>query len=207
MEANLKTIIFIDESGTLPDNRDKFIVLAALVSIDSISLSKILPKFRKKLPKKGTRKKELAVPELKFHYAGSITRKKVLENLAEEKIKIYALIVNKLNRKIADTPENYSKLLKALLKLISAKEKFSTVHVDKHFNSKLKIEMLQNKIKKDFPQVDILQTDSRIDSRIDLADFIAGAFLRKFNLNDMDFTDIISSKIVEEKLVKWNELD
>lgn len=203
----MKTTIYIDESGTLPDNRDKFIVLAALISVDSISLAKILPKFRKKLPKKGTRKKELAVPELKFHYAGSITRRKVLENLAKEKLKIYILIVDKLNRKIADTPRNYAKLLKALLRLISKKEEFVTVYVDKHFNSEFKTTVLQNEIKANFPKIDILQTDSQIDSRIDLADFIAGAFLRKFNLNDMDFTDIISSKIVEEKLVKWNELD
>lgn len=203
----MKTTIFIDESGTLPDSRDKFIVLAALISTDPTSLAKILPKFRKKLPKKGRRKKEAQVPELKFHYAGSLTRRKVLENLTKEKVRIYALIVDKLNRKIADTPENYSKLLKALLELISAKEEFVIVYVDKHFNSKIKIETLRNKIRADLPKIKVLQTDSRIDSRIDLADFIAGAILRKYNLSDPSFTEIISGKIVKEKLVKWNELD
>ncbi len=203
----MKTTILIDESGTLPDNRDKFIVLAALISTDSISLAKILPKFRKKLPKKGARKKEIIVPELKFHYAGSLTRKKVLENITKENVKIYALIIDKLNRKIADTPDNYSKLLKALLELISGKEEFVIAHIDKHFNSKIKIEALQNKIKISFPKIEILQIDSLTDSRIDLADFIAGAFLRKYNLSDPSFTEIISSKIVKEKLVKWNELD
>lgn len=38
-------IIFIDESGTLPDIADKYIVLAALVSPNPQGFGKILPKF------------------------------------------------------------------------------------------------------------------------------------------------------------------
>ncbi|MCL4366209.1 DUF3800 domain-containing protein [Patescibacteria group bacterium] len=202
----MRTTIFIDESGTLPDTNDKFIVMIALASTEPALLTNILPKYRKKLPKKGIRRKEIMVPEFKFHYVGSLTRRKVLEDLAKKHIKIYTLIINKLNRKIADTPRNYSKLLKALIKLILSENPIASIYIDKHFNSEFKSETLQNEIKKDFPQVDILQTDSRIDSRIDLADFIAGAVLRKYNLSDPDFTDIISNKIVKEKLVKWNEL-
>lgn len=202
----MKTTIFIDESGTLPDTKDKFVVMAALASNDPLSLANILPKFRKNLPKKGARKRERVVPEFKFHYVGSLTRRKVLEDITKKDVRIYVLIVDKLNRKIADTPQNYSKLLKTLIRLVLPKEPLSIIYVDKHYNSKFKTESLQNEIKKDFPQIDIFQTDSLIDSRIDLADFIAGAILRKYNLGDLKFAQIISGKIVKEKLIKWNEL-
>lgn len=66
-------VIFIDESGTLPDALDRYIVLAALVVSSTQGLEKILPKFRKKTPSKGSRKKEKKAPEFKFHYVGNIT--------------------------------------------------------------------------------------------------------------------------------------
>jgi len=199
-------VIFIDESGTLPDVSDRYIVLAALVASNPQGLEKILPKFRKKTPLKGSRKKEKQVREFKFHYVGDITRRRVLEEIISKNIKIYVLVVNKIGRKIKDSPENYGKLIKSLVTTLIRKENPKKIYIDKHFGSKNDSEKLQSFLDSINDQVEFKQVDSVADPRIDLADFIAGAVLRKFRVEDKTFYNIISSRISWEKTKKWNEL-
>lgn len=199
-------VIFIDESGTLPDPTDRYIVLAALVAPNPQGLEKILPKFRKKTPLKGARKKEKKAPEFKFHYVGDITRRKVLEEIITKEVKIYLLVVDKMGRKIADTPQNYGKLIKNLIPKLLKKEYPKEIYIDKHFGHKYDAEKLQSILDSISNKVSFLQVDSVTDPRIDLADFIAGATLRKFRVEDETFYKIISKKITWEKIKKWNEL-
>lgn len=199
-------VIFIDESGTLPDIFDKYIVLAALVALNPQGLEKILPKFRKKTPSKGSRKKEKQVREFKFHYVGDITRRRVLEEIISKNIKIYLLVVNKMGRKIKDNPENYGKLIKSLATTLIKKENPKEIYIDKHFGNKSDSEKLQFFLDSVNDQVEFKQVDSVTDPRVDLADFIAGAVLRKFRAKDETFYNIFSSKITWEKTKKWNEL-
>lgn len=204
-------VIFIDESGTLPDKDDKYIVVAALVSYNLEELKNILPKFRKKIPTKGSRRRERILRELKFHYVGDITRRKVLEDISSKNIKIYALVVDKIGRKIADKPENYGKLIKTLVdsfkENFKEKEDIKEIYIDKHFVAKETINKLQSflerNIKGDFR---FSQIDSMQDSRIDLADFVAGAIFRNYRVSDPTFYKIISPKIVKEQVKRWNEL-
>ncbi len=199
-------VIFIDESGTLPDAIDRYIVLAALVTINPNGLKKILPKFRKKTSNKGTRKKEKKVPEFKFHYVGNITRKKVLEGLVSKEIKIYLLIVDKMGRKIKDTPVNFGKLIKSLTAPLIKREDPREIYVDKHFGNKANSEDLQVILDSISDQVKFYQVDSITDSRVDLADFVAGSMLRKLRIGDETFYNIIAPKITWEKTRKWNKL-
>ncbi len=199
-------VIFIDESGTLPDIKDKYIVIAALVAEDPKGLERILPKFRKKIPPKGKRKKEKKIPEFKFHYVGDITRRKVLEEIVLKDVRFYTLVVDKMGRKIADTPENYGKLIKALVVSFIKQEKPKDIYIDEHFGSKSDSDRLQSILDSIDEQLKFHQVDSITDSRIDLADFIAGATLRKFRANDDAFYKIISSKIIWEKMKMWNKL-
>ncbi len=200
-------IIFIDESGTLPDKADKHIVVAALVSYNPEELKNILPKFRKKIPTKGSRRREKILRELKFHYVGDITRRKVLKEIISKNIKIYALVVDKIGRKITDKPENYGKLIKTLVDYFKEREDIKEIYIDKHFAAKETTNKLQSilegNIKGDFK---FSQIDSMEDSRIDLADFVAGAIFRKYRVSDPKFYDIIVPKIVKEEVRKWNEL-
>lgn len=199
-------VIFIDESGTLPDISDRYIVLAALVASNPRNLEKILPKFRKKIPSKGSRKKEKQVREFKFHYVGDITRRRVLEEIISKNVKIYVLVVNKMGRKIKDNPENYGKLVKSLATTLIKKENPREIYIDKHFGIKSDSEKLQSFLDTINGQVKFKQVDSVVDSRIDLADFIAGATLRKLRTKDKTFYNIILSKIVWEKTKDWNKL-
>lgn len=199
-------VIFIDESGTLPDIADKYIVLAALVASNPQGLEKILPKFRKKIPSKGSRKKEKRVREFKLHYVGDITRRRVLEEIISKNIKIYLLVVNKMGRKIKDTPENYGKLIKNLTLYLIKKENPKEILIDKHFGNKGDTEKLQSILDSISNKVNFQQADSVADPRIDLADFVAGATLRKLRADDETFYNIILPKIIWEKIKDWNKL-
>ncbi len=199
-------VIFIDESGTLPDKSDRYIILAALVADNPDRLDKILPKFRRKTPTKGPRKKEKQVKEFKFHYVGDITKEKVLKEIASLNIKIYLLVVDKIGRKIPDTPENYGKLIKRLILVLIKKEHPKQVYFDKHFSSKSDTEKFETLLNLISQQIQFKQVDSLADPRIDLADFIAGAALRKYRANDNTFYNIILSKVIWEKVESWNKL-
>lgn len=198
-------IIFIDESGTLPDISDKYIVLAALVVSNPQGLEKILPKFRKKTPSKGSRKKEKRVREFKFHYVGGITRRRVLEEIISKDVKIYILVINKMDRKITDSPENYGKLVRNLALYLIKKENPKEILIDKHFGNKSDTGKLQSILDLIGDKVNFQQVDSVADPRIDLADFIAGATLRKLRVGDETFYNIISPKIIWEKTKDWNK--
>lgn len=199
-------VVFIDESGTLPDIKDQYIVVAALVAENPHGLEKILPKFRKKTPAKGSLKKEKRVVEFKFHYVGAITRKKVLEEIMAKDIKIYLLIVDKMGRKIKDLPETYGKLVKSLITPLINKENPTKIYIDKHFGNKIDLEKFQMILDSIRDCVEFQQINSTADSRIDLADFIAGATLKKLRTGDETFYKIISPKIIWEKIKKWNKL-
>lgn len=199
-------VIFIDESGTLPDKIDKYLVLTALVAANPDGLKKILPKFRKKIPTKGVRKKEKKAPEFKFHYVGDITRVKVLEEIVTKEVEIYLLIVDKMGRKIKDTPVNFGKLLKNLITPLLKEENLKEIYIDKHFGSKTDSEELQSILNSITDQIKFYQVDSNTDSRVDLADFVAGSTLRKLRTGDETFYNIIAPKITWEKIRKWNKL-
>lgn len=199
-------VIFIDESGTLPDIADKYIVVAAFVASGVQGLEKILPKFRKKAPTKGSRKKERHVKEFKFHYVGDITRGKVLKEIVSKDVKFYLLIVDKMGRKIPDTPKNYGKLVKGLILPLMEDENPKEIFFDKHFASNNDTEALQVILNSINPEIKMSQVDSITDPRVDLADFIAGATLRMLRAKDKTFYNIILPKVTWEEIRKWNEL-
>lgn len=199
-------IIFIDESGTLPDVADRYIVIAALVAQLAQGLEKILPKFRKKTPPKGSRKKERQVKEFKFHYVGDITRRKVLTEIIAKDVRVYLLMVDKMGRKIPDTPKNYGKLVKGLVLPLIKNESPKEMFFDKHFASKSDTKALQDIIDSINPEIKFSQVDSITDPRVDLADFIAGATLRMLRAKNETFYNIILSKIAWKESRKWNEL-
>lgn len=201
-----KSTIFIDESGTLPDTQDQYIILAALATSHPNPLSNILGKFRKNTPKKGSRKNEHLVPEFKFHYVGELTRRNALMEINSLNARIYILVVDKMGRKIADTASNYFKLLKLLIEIVLKQEDINQIKLDRHFRKGVKLMELDKKLATAFKDVEILQVDSLTDSRIDLADFIAGAMLRKYNKYDNQFACIFADQIKVERMVKWNEL-
>jgi len=100
-----KFTIFIDESGTLPDPKDKVVIVAA-VGVDATEdLLDVNNKVRKKIK---FLKRERGISEIKFYRAGERTKFFYLKKMAEKEIDIFALIVEKDKMKIADNPNNFA---------------------------------------------------------------------------------------------------
>jgi len=104
--------IVIDESGTLPDSNDSFIVLTAVVAHTQRELRTVINTERRLL-----KQRKITVPsELKFYTASNRLRHSVLVRISHTKgIRLYVLVVNKEERSISDSPVNYGILIWQLL--------------------------------------------------------------------------------------------
>ena len=123
--------IFIDESGTLPDPKDKFIAVCGVV-IEKIKeaeniISRILVSLRQK---------KIRIKEIKFYHAGQNTKRQFLSGMVAANFSIFALVVDKKGRKIADTPENFVILVAALMQEIQLWHSSPQINliIDKHFH-------------------------------------------------------------------------
>ncbi|HTK03829.1 MAG TPA: DUF3800 domain-containing protein [Alphaproteobacteria bacterium] len=193
--------IFIDESGTLPDTKDKVIVIAAVGVFIPSKIDKIFKALQKK------RDSKTKARELKFYTAGNKTKDLFFEKIAKEDFEIFVLEVEKMNRKIPDTPENFAVLCWILLNdILTFCPNIKEVILDRHFSrdydtkqfNKFLHELLPN-----HPQIS--HVDSKFENRVNIADMIAGAVLSKEAGKTDKYFNIITSKIISEKRLNWTE--
>lgn len=168
-----KFTIFIDESGTLPDIKDKVIVVAAV----GTNTPEVIDKIFKSLQKKGKLRKQTG--ELKFYTAGEKTKQLFFEKIAKESIDIFVLEVEKMGRKIPDTPEHFALLCWLLLNdVFSFYSDIQKIIFDRHFSRDYDTEQFNKFLMHLLPQVgDIQHVDSKQEKRVNIADMIAGAVL------------------------------
>jgi len=198
--------IFIDESGTLPDPKDKFIVICG-VGVEKIKEAEnIFSRIRTSL-----RQRKIKVQEIKFYYAGQNTKRQFLSGLVSANLKIFALIIEKKGRKIADTPENFGILVAELINEINLWYKVKKINLvlDRHFHRKVDEErfnqFLKSKINKNV-KYQIRHVDSRQNFLVNIADMAAGAILWKYSGKDLQFYNLIKENIIIEKIVSWPEI-
>lgn len=203
---------FLDESPSLSDNAFFFCVdiVASDVRTNS-QLRKIIKNARRKIVKK--KLKQLS--ELKFYNSDDKTRFYILSQIAKFSVEIIVIILDKERRRISDTPENYGIVVGvAVSELLKFHDSLSLT-IDKKFtNPKFQNDFFQHCQK----TINILMSsknksvffnppvDSRRDSNVQLADFVAGAFNAKYNKNELKYYEIIKNKIKIKKLVKWTEI-
>lgn len=200
-------VIFIDESGTLADPKDRFVVFAGVFSANPQSLTKLIPKARKRVPPKKKLKRERLVSEFKFRSVGNSTKERILKELASLDVKLFVFVLDKERRKVEDTPENYGLLIFMLLKQVFRKEVVNKIVIDRHFNQAEKRQELTDRLINLLgKEVEISHVDSLIDSRVDLADFVAGAVLKSARDGIDHFQDLIKPNITSFKVSKWKEL-
>jgi len=198
--------IFIDESGTLPDPKDKFIVICG-VGVERIKEAEnIFSRIRASL-----RQRKIKVQEIKFYYAGRNTKWQFLSGLVSANLKIFALVVDKKGRKIADIPENFCILVAELVNEINLWYRFKKINLilDRHFHRKIDEEkfnkFLKLKINKEV-RYQIRHIDSRQIFLVNIADMAAGAILWKYSGKDLQFYNLIKENIIIEKIVSWPEI-
>ena len=192
-------VVFIDESGTLPDPKDKVIVIAAVGTKTPEKIEKIIKEIRKKtkLKKKSG--------ELKFYTAGDKTKTLFFERIAKEEIGIFILSIDKMGRKIPDTYENYATLCWILLEeVFGFYKEVGQIIFDRHFSKLQDINsfnrLLENLLQR---SLKIIHVDSKKDKKVNLADMIAGAVLAKETGKEQRFYELIQIKIVNEKKLNW----
>lgn len=146
--------------------------------------------------------------ELKFHNATENVRAVVLEALAREQVQAYALSVFKGAQIIPHTPENYSILLCALLRMCGAEyEHIDELAVDMPFNSPQQRARLTGIVCEALDlNVEPCYVDSVKNPYVQLADFVAGAVHAKRTGRNPIFYQFIRPRIIGDQLVTWRTL-
>jgi len=206
--SNSKQIyyILVDESGTLPDPKDKFIVVAGIGLRKIKEAKNLVSRILKSL-----RQRKIKIKEVKFYYAGERTKRQILSGIISASFEVFTIIIDKKGRKIPDTPENFALLISELINEINLwqPKRSLKIIIDRHFqrrnDEKSFNNFLQRNVKKDLGY-SIQHINSQQNFIINLADFVAGAILAKYNKNNPKFYNIIKESILSEKIVNWPEL-
>ncbi|MBU2545051.1 DUF3800 domain-containing protein [Patescibacteria group bacterium] len=198
--------IVLDESGTLPDTKDKFIIISGVRIKNLKEAENIYSRILTSL-----KQRKIQLQEIKFYHSGQKTKRQFLSGIVSANFEIFILAVNKKGRKIADSPENYALLVADLINEINLwyKNEEMDLIIDRHFYRKIDQdrfqEILKKKIDKDL-KYQVEQVDSKQNPLVNIADMTAGAVLRKYNSEDMGFYDLIKENIIIEKIVSWPEI-
>ncbi len=198
----------IDESGRLSDPRDPVFVLAMIVAFELPSLARIIPSARRGIPSKGKSKKERSLAEIKFSVVGDGTKERVLLRLSKAPVEIYALIITKEGRSIADTPEHMALLAARLVRYVRDPSVRPThLLIDRHFTSVSQRAAFDTCLEASLKRpVFIEHLDSQQHSIMCLPDFVAGAVRVAVARGDTRWYDILKERIAGEEYVSWRRL-
>lgn len=130
-----------------------------------------------------------------------------MQLLAESEIDIFVVVLEKEVRVIDDSPENYARILFPAVQEIVLRFPNAVFAFDKHFSKpahsaqvKQALERLANR------QVDLEPADSQQISGIQIADFVAGATLAKYQREEETYLDLLSERIILERWLSWSEI-
>ena len=198
-----KVTVFVDESGTLPDPKDRVIVVAAVGTNFPERIERIIRTVRKS----GKFRKE--VGEVKFYTSGDKSKILFLEKVVEESFDISVLTVEKMGRKIPDTPKHFALLCWLLLTDVFNfyPDIVEKAVFDKHFHKKEDIEVfnkvLKNLVGRKLPP--IKHVDSEEDRKVNVADMVAGAVLAREAGKGRRFYEIFKEQVISETRINWPE--
>ncbi len=201
---------YSDESPTLSSRR-RHLVVGVVVTFAAgyRHLVRIPKRARGKLKDKRLRR----TPELKFNNSDKRTREHMLRLLAGEEVEIFVLVVDKGGRRVSDSPENNGVVLGNAAALVLKRRKRVSLTLDKKFvrptDTSKYLNTAINVVLRKVPTGILTVSppvDSRKESLVQLADFVAGAISQKYNWGNDTYYRILEKKIVEEKQVRWRRL-
>jgi len=199
--------VFVDESGNLLDPSGRFFVIAAVGTNNPRELVSLVKKTREWLKQRGKRFQN--VPELRFFSATRETRLKFLDLLAQTSgVRIYLLVVEKDRIPVKDAPENFAKAAWHLLARILVDFPQSAFVLDKQF-TKPSHRATVNRVLETSAQrnLSIEHGDSQTDVRLQVADFIAGAGMAKYQREEDEYLEIVRGRISMERMMLWSEIE
>jgi hypothetical protein len=203
--------LFIDESGTLPDQADRFIVICA-VAVKEIKeaenvINRVLDSLRQT-------RDSLKLKELKYYHSRDAVKRIFLAAIVAAGLEIFVLAVDKKGRKIPDKPENFAILLSELLSevfLWYGSKKLDII-IDKHFSRNKDQEEFNKILKQNISYgtqwrlENIHHVDSQSNLSVNIADMCAGAVLWKYSRGKDQFYNMVKDSILTEKITNWPEI-
>ncbi|MDO8570849.1 MAG: DUF3800 domain-containing protein [Candidatus Daviesbacteria bacterium] len=201
---------FLDES---PNLQDKFAFFSVVIILSTNPDEKSYRSIFKKTRKNVLKKKQKEIPELKFANSTPQVRIKILKAIGKRSIKISAYILDKAGRRIPDTPENYgivagfaiSEVLKKYPVIVLTFDKKYTKVKDQEEVERVTLKVVAKVLKKGVLQFKE-HGDSKANSILQMADFVAGAVSYKYNLNDKSYWELIKDLIEQENKESWIDI-
>lgn len=201
---------FLDESPNLTNKSSYFSVVIVLTTDQH---EKNYQSIFKKIRKNELKGKKKDVPELKFAYSTDRVRTKVLQAISKRAIKVSAFVIDKAGRRIPDTPENYGVVVGFAVSEALKKYPIIVLTVDKKYTKpqdQEEVEKTTLRVVGKISKKGVLQfkehADSKNNSILQMADFIAGAINYKYNFKDDTYSKIIEDLIEQERLDSWPEI-
>ena len=204
--------IFLDESGDLGFNEgsSKWLILIILLTENHRRIEKEVKKVHK-----GLRRKYKNIRELHAYNSNSITKRRLLKNLAEQNdCQVLCIVLNKERVYIyLQNQKNYlynwttNILLDRLYtkNIIQIKEDIEIYIDQKETNKFLRDNfekyLRENLLKWKNDRINIQIKPSHTEKCLQAVDFISWAIFRKYEMGDYSYYEIIKEKIIEENLL------
>lgn len=202
---------FLDESPALTD-RDQFFLIG-LFTTQQAELRKLL-RITRRVRERKLEKKLDRVPELKFNRSSGTVRRYLLNQLAKEAVQIVIYAVDTQGRLVEDTPENYGIVVgNAVATYLHEIGGVLNLKLDQKYTAPTDRSRMDDTVLRvlSYKQVGgavsvIDHVESYQNGLVQLADFVAGAAHRKYNLGDQSYLRIVGNKIVLEEVNKWVDI-
>lgn len=201
---------FLDESPNLTDKASFFSVVIVLTTDQN---EKNYQSIFKRIRKSELHGKKKDIPEIKFAHSTDRVRTKTLQAISKRTVKVSAFIIDKTNRRVPDTPENYGIVVGFAVSEALKKYPIIVLTVDKKYTKpkdQEEVEKTTLKVVGKISKKGVLQfkehADSKSNSLLQMADFIAGAVSYKYNFKDDTFSKLIENLIEQEELESWPDI-
>jgi len=213
-----RRFVFVDESGDLGVGQcaSRYFTICAVITTNPTQLERIPKRVRRRILKADLLRKA----ELKFHNSDTYVKEEVLRRIAAlDDIGIVGVSARKaksFRREEANADRTYLQLLEILARdvILSCRkarafdfildmrpfEKAVPRVLDAYLLSEIRRECDESKIIA--PDTRISRYDSINSRGLQVADFVAGAIRRKHELGDPTYYDIVSERIVAERVVR-----
>jgi hypothetical protein len=201
--------LYLDESGNLAD--DLPYTIAATVGGDR-TVRKKLSRIPKKVRQRVMDKKLGQVSELKFYDSTEQIRERFLNYLAKYDPEVFALSLEKEGRRVEDSPVNYGIVVGELIRRVtnSVEEEQMDLTLDKKYTNPKDRNRLEESLRFTLDEeefdLSIHHREGEAENLLQVADFVAGAFLRRFAFEEPKYYEIFSDAVVSEVTVNWTNL-
>lgn len=191
---------YIDESGNLTDNNPFFITAVVCLRDERIP-SRIIKRLRRVL---GKRKGKVG-KEIKFNNSSIRVKNYFIKRFLDEDLYCLVLVIDKEKKRIADSPENYAKVLIRVLNIGTKIYNWEKIIIDRKFDKLIDQQRLDKEIVLSGVTIrEIKFVDSEVSDGVKLADFVAGFYGQFYNLNK-PLPKELSGNASEERL-SWSLL-